>query len=66
MKTVASISFLDNHSLSMDVEGVQLIELSQPMELEPGLWTATLFVRAETGTIAIQCLADGPERLISK
>ena len=66
MKTVASISFLDNHSLSMDVEGVQNIEITRPMDLDAGLWTATLFIRAESGTIAIQLLTDDPDRLIPK
>ena len=63
MKTVASISFLDNHSLSMDVEAVQQIELTPPMELEPGLWTSSLLIRADSGTIAIQFLADSEDRL---
>ena len=63
MKTVASISFLDNHSLSMDIEDVQVIEMTTPMELDTDLWTSSLLIRANTGTVAIQFLADSPERL---
>ena len=66
MKTVASISFLDNHSLSMDVEDVRLIEITSPMEVEPGLWTASLLVRSETGTVALQLLTDDPDSLTVK
>ena len=63
MKTVASISFLDNHSLSMDVEAVQKIELTPPMELEEGLWMSSLLIRADSGTVAIKLLAESPDRL---
>ena len=63
MKTVASISFMDNHSLSMDVDAVHQIEITPPMEVEAGLWTASLLVRADSGTIAIQLLADDPGKL---
>jgi len=63
MKTVASISFLNNQSLSMDVDAVHQLELTRPMELDAGMWTANLLIRSEAGTIAIQLLADDPERL---
>ena len=63
MKTVASISFLNNQSLSMDVEDVRQMEMTHPMELDPGLWTANLLIRSEAGTLAIQLLADNPEAL---
>ena len=66
MKTVASISFLDNHSLSMDVEAVHQVEISDPMEVDAGLWTASLLIRADSGTIAIQLLTDNPEKLVVK
>ena len=33
------------------------------MEVEAGLWTASLLVRADSGTIAIQLLADDPGKL---
>lgn len=66
MKTVASISFLDNHSLSIDVESVHRIEKTHPVELEPGLWTCNLLIRAESGTVAVQLLAESADALIVK
>ena len=63
MKTVASISFLDNHSLSMDMEAVHQVEITPPMEVEPGLWAASLLIRADSGSVAIQLLADDPSKL---
>jgi len=38
MKTVAAISFRDNHSLSMDVDSVSRIEVTRPNQIEDGLW----------------------------
>ena len=66
MKTVASISFLDNHSLSMDIEAVHQLEITHPIEVDTGLWTASLLIRADSGTVAIQLLADDPEKLAVK
>lgn len=66
MKTVASISFLDNHSLSMDVEAVHQVEITHPIEVDAGLWTASLLIRADSGTVAIQLLADDPDKLTVK
>ncbi|MDA8230609.1 MAG: hypothetical protein M0006_04640 [Magnetospirillum sp.] len=63
MKTVAAISFLDNHSLSMDIEGVTSIDLGPPMPLEDGSWTREVLIRSANGTVALQLLADSPERL---
>lgn len=60
-KTVASVSFLDNHSISMDVEGVVGLSLGKPMELEPGQWFCELIVRSDNGTLAIQMLANRPD-----
>jgi hypothetical protein len=60
---VAAISFNDNHSLSMDVEGVSYIGAAQPMELEDGTWFLELLVRTNNGTIALQLVADSPEKL---
>lgn len=60
-KTVASVSFLDNHSISMDVEGVVGVSLGKPMEIEPGQWFCELIVHSENGVLAIQMLADRPE-----
>ncbi|WP_050750624.1 hypothetical protein [Paramagnetospirillum magneticum] len=60
---VAAISFNDNHSLSMDVEGVSYIGAAQPMELEDGTWFLELLLRTDNGTIALQLVADTPEKL---
>jgi len=61
-KTVASVSFLDNRSISMDVEEVIQIEMGAPMEVEPGNWFCEMLVRTANGTLAIQLLGDDPER----
>ena len=66
MKTVAAISFLDNHSLSVDVESVHLIEMTPPVELEAGLWTCNILIRAESGTVALQLLGKSAEALLIK
>jgi hypothetical protein len=66
MKTVASISFLNNHSLSMDMENIHQVEITHPMEVEAGLWTVSLMIRGDSGTVAIQLLADSPEKLLVK
>lgn len=65
-KTVAAISFLDNHSLSVDVENVRLIEKTHPVELDADLWTCNLLIRTDSGTVALQLLADTPEALMVK
>lgn len=62
MKTVAQISFRDNHSLSMDIEGVGSIERGQPMQLDDGTWFCEMIVRSANGIVALQMLADDPER----
>lgn len=62
MKTVAAISFRDNHSISMDVEAVSSIELGAPLELEDGTWFCEMIVRSGNGIISLQMLADDPER----
>ena len=62
-KTVAAISFRDNHSLSMDVEAVSRIEMTRPLQLDEGLWTCEMLVRSANGTIALQLLADSPDAL---
>ncbi len=61
-KTVASVSFLDNHSISMDVENVVGIAIGTPMKLGDGQWFCELIVRSGNGTLAVQMLADSPER----
>jgi len=44
-KTVASVCFLDNHSISMDVEQVSSIEMGAPMQVEDGTWFCELIIR---------------------
>lgn len=63
MKTVAAISFRDNHSLSMDVEGVCGIDMGRPMQMDDGTWFCDMLIRTDHGTIAVQMLADAPEKL---
>lgn len=63
MKTVAAISFRDNHSVSMDVDSVKCIEVTLPAQLEDGLWYCEMLVRSENGTVALQLLADDPAKL---
>lgn len=60
---VAAISFNDNHSLSMDVEDVSHIGVAHPIELEDGNWFLELLVRTGNGTVALQLVADSPEKL---
>jgi hypothetical protein len=62
MKTVASISFRDNKSVSMDVEGVSAIEMGAPMEVETGVWFCEMLIRTAHGTVALQLTADDPEK----
>lgn len=61
-KPVASVCFLDNRSISMDIETVVGIDVSAPMKLGEGEWFCELIVRSTNGTVALQMLADGPER----
>lgn len=63
MKTVAAISFRDNHSLSMDMDGVNRVEVTVPTQLEDGLWYCEMLIRSENGTVALQMLADDPTKL---
>lgn len=63
MKTVAAISFRDNHSVSMDVEAVGRLEITQPNQVEDGVWYCELLIRSENGTVALQLLADDPAKL---
>ncbi|OAN52379.1 hypothetical protein A6A04_01435 [Paramagnetospirillum marisnigri] len=60
---VAAISFNDNHSISMDVEGVTYIGTAQPLQLDDGTWFLELLIRTKTGTVALQLVADTPEEL---
>lgn len=63
MKTVAAISFRNDHSLSMDVEDVSRVEIGQPIQLDDGSWGAELLVRSSHGVVAIQLQADAREKL---
>ncbi|MBC7951049.1 MAG: hypothetical protein H7Z12_04390 [Rhodospirillaceae bacterium] len=63
MKTVAAISFRDNHSISMDVDAVSRIELTAPIRLEDGSWCCEMLIRSSHGTVALQLLADDPAKL---
>lgn len=60
MKTVASISFRDNKSISMDVEGVSTIEMGAPIEVDDGTWFCEMLIRTLHGTVALQLTADDP------
>lgn len=62
-KTVAAMSFRDNHSISMDVDAVSRIEVSAPIQLEDGLWCCEMLVRSAHGTIALQLTSDHPDHL---
>jgi hypothetical protein len=59
-KTVASVSFHSNHNLSMDVDEVQDISMSAPMQLNEGQWFCEMIVRSANGTLAVQMLAHDP------
>jgi hypothetical protein len=61
---VAAISFNDNHSISMDVEGVTYIGTGAPLELEDGTWFMELLIRTGAGTVALQLVADSPDKLV--
>ncbi len=61
-KPVASVCFLDNRSISMDIESVIGIDVGTPMRLGDGEWFCELIVRSTNGTVALQLLADGPDR----
>lgn len=62
MKTVAAISFRDNHSISMDIEAVSGLEASAPIKLEDGNWFCEVIVRSANGIVALQLVADDPRK----
>jgi len=63
-QTVASISFNDNRSISLDVESVKSLELGPPMYAGDGEhWFVELIVRTEIGSVALQLLSNDPEKL---
>lgn len=53
MKAVAAISFLNNHSVSMDVEDVLRIEMTEPLEVGDGTWVRTLIIRSVQGIVEL-------------
>jgi hypothetical protein len=59
-KTVASVSFHSNHNLSMDVDEVQGISMSMPMQLGEGQWFCEMIIRSANGTLAVQMLSSDP------
>lgn len=61
-KTVASVSFHSNHNLSMDVDEVQGISIGAPMKVAEGQWFCEMIVRSANGTLAINMLADEPNK----
>ncbi len=62
MTTVASISFRNDKSLSMDIEGVTAIAMAAPMQLEDGSWACELIIRTSYGTVALQMQAESPDK----
>ena len=61
---VAGISFNDNNGISMDLEGVTHIGTGIPMDMGDGRWFMELLVRTTSGTVALQLVADSPEKLV--
>ncbi len=63
-KSVASMTFNDNRSMSVDIERVTRIHSGQPMDAGDGEhWFLELIVRTETGTVALQLLSSDRENL---
>jgi hypothetical protein len=62
MTTVAAVSFHDNRQISMDVEAVETIILGRPMQVAEGQWFCELVIQSANGTVALQMLADAPDR----
>jgi len=61
---VAAITFNDNRSVSMDVENVARIEAGEPIDAGDGEhWFVELLIRTQSGTVALQLLADQPGKL---
>jgi hypothetical protein len=50
----------------MDIESVIGIDVGTPMRLGDGEWFCELIVRSTNGTVALQLLADGPDRFVLK
>ncbi len=60
--TVASISFTSDRGISMDVEGVRGIAMGQPTRMDENVWCCDLIIRTDNGNIAMQMVAEAPER----
>jgi hypothetical protein len=63
-KPVASVCFLDNRSISMDIESVVGIDVGTPMKLGDDEWFCEMIIRSSNGTVALQMLSDNPDRFI--
>ncbi|MTJ83112.1 MAG: hypothetical protein F8N37_19170 [Telmatospirillum sp.] len=63
-KPVASVCFLDNRSISMDVEEVMGIDSGTPMKIADDQWFCEVIIRSAHGTVALQLLADSPDRFV--
>ncbi|MCF8479023.1 MAG: hypothetical protein K9H25_01200 [Rhodospirillum sp.] len=61
MKTVASISFKDDHSLSLDVIDVTGIAMGGPLKIDDATWVVEMVVNTRSGKIALQMVGDSPD-----
>ena len=59
-KTVASVSFHSNQNLSMDVDEVLAVSMSEPISLGVDQWVCELIIRSANGTLAINMLSAKP------
>lgn len=64
MTTVASISFHNDKSVSMDIESVHCISITAPVELEDGSWACELIIRSANGTVALQLQAESADKVM--
>ncbi|MGB0695640.1 MAG: hypothetical protein ACPGOY_08320 [Rhodospirillaceae bacterium] len=62
MKTVASISFRDDKSLSLDILDVQSIRMGRPIQVDEETWFSELIVDTQQGKVSMQLLAKDPEK----
>jgi hypothetical protein len=61
VKTVASISFKDDHSLSMDVTDVTGLTMGAPLKVEEGTWVVEMVVNTAAGKVALQMVGASPD-----
>jgi len=63
-KAVAAVTFTDDRSISMDIEGVTHIEAGTAIEAGDGEhWFLELLIRSDNGTVALQLLSTDPDKL---